>query len=122
MTNTIVPIYTTRGDPEAFLSFPYLFNRSGEWIGFITSNRDVYSVLGYFVGQLTDDPRIIRKLSADSKPRLKPPSPPASIRISPTIPLPKMMSELTHGMIDILQEEPERLHTLDSGDLRQDLD
>jgi len=33
-----------------------------------------------------------------------------------------MMSELTHDIIDVLLEEPERLHTTDSGELRDDLD
>ena len=27
-----------------------------------------------------------------------------------------------HSDIDVLQDEPERLHTLDSGEMRQDLD
>ena len=33
-----------------------------------------------------------------------------------------MMRELTHGQVDVLLDEPERLHTLDSGELRNDLD
>jgi hypothetical protein len=32
------------------------------------------------------------------------------------------MKELTHSLIDVLSEEPERLHTIDSGELREDLD
>ena len=32
------------------------------------------------------------------------------------------MSELTHSTIDVLLDEPERLHTLDVGELREDLD
>jgi hypothetical protein len=122
MTSTIIPVYTSRGDPEAFIAFPYLFNRGGEWIGFITADRYVYSVLGFFVGTLTNDPRIIRKRSEETRPHQKPPHAPSILRISAILPLPRMMSELTHGMIDVLQDEPERLHTLDSGDLRQDLD
>ncbi|MFN3492386.1 MAG: 4-fold beta flower protein, partial [Anaerolineales bacterium] len=53
--NPIIPIYTTKGDAEAFLQYPYLFNRSGEWIGFVTPKREVYSVLGEYVGTLTND-------------------------------------------------------------------
>lgn len=68
-----IPIYTTNGDPEAFLAYPYLFNRNGDWIGFVTANREVYSVIGFFVGTLTNDPRIIRKKATSTiKPRLKP--------------------------------------------------
>ena len=44
---TVIPLYTSKGDVEAFLDYPYLFNRSGEWIGWVLPDRDVYSVLGY---------------------------------------------------------------------------
>ena len=118
----IVPVYTSRGDADAFLAYPYLFNRQGEWIGFVTAQRDVYSVLGHYVGQLTSDPRIVRKRSEDSKPRLTPPSPPPRLRMPPTIPLPKMMADLSHESIDVLDDEPERLHTVDSGEFRQEMD
>jgi hypothetical protein len=122
MANTIIPVFSSRGDAEAFLAYPYLFNRSGEWIGFITAQRDVYSVLGFYVGTLTSDPRIIRKRSGEGRPRLTPPKPPARLRIPPMTPLPKLMADLSHENIDVLQEEPELLHTLDSGEFRQDLD
>ena len=55
---TLIPIYTSKGDAEAFLDYPYLYNRTGDWIGWVTSKRDVYSVLGHYVGYLTNDPRI----------------------------------------------------------------
>jgi hypothetical protein len=32
------------------------------------------------------------------------------------------MSDLTLSLVDVLAEEPERLHTLDSGELREDID
>jgi len=119
----IIPIYTSRGEAEAFLVFPYVFNRSGEWSGWITPKREVYSVLGYYVGSLTDDARIVRKRSDDDmKPRLKPPSHPGKITTPATIPLAPLMKDLTHSIVDVLQEEPERLHTLDSGEFRQDID
>ena len=57
----IVPIYNSRGDAEAFLDYPYLHNRMGEWIGWVTADRQVYSVLGFYVGEMTAEPRIIRK-------------------------------------------------------------
>jgi hypothetical protein len=38
------------------------------------------------------------------------------------MPLAPMMSELPYSMIDVLLEEPQRLHTLDRGELRQDLE
>ena len=124
MSNTpIIPIYTTKGDADAFLQYPYLFNRSGEWIGFVTPKRDVYSVLGEYVGTLTNDPRIVRKRAASTlMPRLDLPPQPAKIRPPANIPLAPMMPELSHSLIDVLIEMPERLHTTDSGDSREDLD
>lgn len=119
----IIPIYTSRGEAEAFLVFPYIFNRSGEWIGWATPKREIYSVLGYYVGSLTNDARIVRKRSdEDDKPRLKPPPKPGKIAPPATVPLAPLMSDLTLSLIDVLQDEPERLHALDSGEFRQDMD
>jgi hypothetical protein len=119
---SIVPIYTSRGDAEAFLIYPYLYNRTGEWIGFATSDRQVYSVMGFYVGELTGEPRIIRKrITASLKPRKTPPPRPGHITLPANIPLPPMMPDLRFGVTDILMDEPERLHTLDSGELREDI-
>jgi hypothetical protein len=118
----IVPIYTTRGDAEAFLAYPFLYNRLGEWIGWVTVDRQVYSVLGYYVGELSAEPRILRKrITSSLKPHKTPPPAPPSILLPATIPLPPMMGELRVGVVDVLLDEPERLHTLDAGDLREDL-
>jgi hypothetical protein len=119
----LIPVYTSRGDVEAFLAYPYLYNRQGEWIGWVTRERDVYSVLGSYVGTFSSDPRILRKTSGDEKPHIAPPPPP-SIRIlpPPTVPLAPLMKELYHDTIDVLLDEPERLHTLDSGEFRLDMD
>jgi len=126
MTSTIrkiIPIYTSKGDAEGFLVYPYLYNRSGEWIGFITSKKEIYSVMGYYVGMLADGPRIIGKRVTNSlKPHLKPPPAPSKVYPPATIPLAPMMSDLPPGLIDILLEEPERLHTIDSGELRPDIE
>jgi hypothetical protein len=118
----IIPIYTSKGDADAFLYYPYLFNRLGDWIGWVTPDRDVYSVLGYYVGFLTDEPRILRKRSDTPKPRLDPPPHPGKIYPNATVPLAPMMTELTYGQIDVLQDDPESLHTSDSGELRPDMD
>jgi hypothetical protein len=119
----IIPIYSSRGEVEAFLVFPYLFNRSGEWIGVVTPQREVYSVMGYYVGFLTNDPRIVRRRSEDEvKPRLKVLPPPGKPSLPVTVPLAPLMGDLTQSLVDIFIEEPERLHTTDSGELREDLD
>jgi hypothetical protein len=128
MTNqprkAIVPIYTSRGDAEAFLVYPYLYNRLGEWIGWVNADRGVYSVLGYYVGELTAEPRILRKrITASLRPRKSPIPPPHDRLLLPaTIPLPPMMADLRFGVMDVLLEEPERLHTLDAGEERPDMD
>ncbi len=119
---SIIPIYTTRGDAEAFLVYPYLYNRLGEWIGWVTADRQVFSVLGIYVGELTAEPRIIRRrITASLKPRKTPPPRPSKQPIPVTIPLAPMMGDLRFGFVDVLMEEPELLHTVDYGDLKNDL-
>lgn len=119
----LIPIYNTNGDADAFLQYPYLFNRAGEWVGFVTPQREIYSVLGEYVGALTNDPRIVSKRAMDeSKPRLDPPPPPRRIAPPANIPLAPLMPELSHSLVDVLLETPEKLHTLDSGEFREDMD
>ena len=119
----IIPFYTTRGDADAFMVFPYLFNRLGEWIGWVTQEREVYSVLGYYVGFLSKDHRILReRFPKTIKPNLQPPNRPIRVMPPATIPLAPMMSELLYSTVDVLLDEPERLHTLDFGEFREDLD
>lgn len=118
-----IPIYNSQGEASAFLVFPHLFNRSGEWIGWVTPKREVYSVLGVYVGLLSNDTRIVRKRAEDeTRPHVSPPRSPGKITTPATVPLAPLMKELTHSLIDVLADEPERLHTLDSGELREDLD
>ena len=62
-TDHLTPVYSTRGDLEAFLSFPYIYNHMGEWIGWVTKDRMVYSVHGIYVGYYSKDNRILRKQS-----------------------------------------------------------
>jgi hypothetical protein len=119
----LITIYNTKGDADAFLSYPYLFNRLGEWIGWVTPQKDVYSVLGMYVGYLTNEPRILRKrLTSRLKPQRDSPPRPPKIYPPATIPLAPMMRELYFGVVDVLLDEPERLHPFDSGELREDMD
>ncbi|MGA9532150.1 MAG: hypothetical protein WBR18_05490 [Anaerolineales bacterium] len=117
-----IPVYTTPGDWEAVLVFPYLYNTVGEWIGWVTPKREVYDVDGVYVGWLTDEPRVLRRRIYDKPlPRRTPPPPPNSVRPPATVPLPPMMAELPFEIIDVLEEEPRLLHTSDSGELKEDL-
>jgi len=119
----LIPIYTTRGEVGAFLGYPYIFNTQGEWIGWVTQQRQVYSVHGHYVGYLSDDPRILRKHSSGYlKPRRSPPAAPGHITPPSTIPLAPMMPEVPIGSFDVLDERPDMLPSVDFGDLREDMD
>lgn len=119
----IIPIYSSRGEVEAYLAYPYLYNRSGEWIGWVTPQKEVYSVLGNYVGFLTGDPRIVRRRGEDAtRPRMKAPPAPRRLITPAHTPLAPLMGDLTNSLVDVLAEEPERLHTVDTGELRNDLD
>jgi hypothetical protein len=118
-----IPIYTSKGDWAALMVYPHLFNTIGEWVGWLTPERLVFDVDGVYVGWLTDEPRILRKRTIDGElPRRRPPPPPRKVRPPATVPLPPMMAELAFETIDILIEEPERLHTTDTGELKEDLE
>ena len=122
-TQRFVPIYTTHGEVEAFLVYPYIHNRHGEWIGWVTRNRQVYSVHGHYVGWLSDEPRVLRKQStAHIKPRLTPPPPPGKMVLPAIVPLSPMMPELKIGTFDVLEDAPELMPALDIGELRDDID
>jgi hypothetical protein len=73
----VIPIYTTRGDVGAYLAYPYIFSAIGEWIGWVTPEREVYSVYGGYVGSLGSGPRILRKRS-DSYGKIEQPNPSTS--------------------------------------------
>lgn len=119
----LIPIYTTRGDLGGLLLYPYIFNVQGEWIGWVANDRKVYSVHGHYVGFLTNDPRILRRVADGfDQPRRQVPPPPPPITCPPSVPLAPMMSELTQGTIDVLEEAPELMPSLDAGELRDDLD
>jgi hypothetical protein len=120
---TLIAIYTTSGDVGGFLRYPHLFNRQGEWIGWLTPQRQVYSVHGHYVGYLTDDPRVLRKQSSGYlKPLREPPTPAERIAAPASVPLPPMMPELPIGTFDVLEDRPDMLPSIDFGDLREDMD
>jgi len=121
--NKLIPFYTSKGDAEIFMLFPYLYNRLGEWVGWVTPEKEVYSVLGIYVGYISNDHRIFRQRYIEiSKPDLIPPSQPARVMPPATIPLAPLMKEYLYSTMDVLLEEPGLLHTLDSGEFKKDLD
>ena len=118
-----ISIFTSSGETGAYLVYPYLFNTQGEWIGFVTPRREVYSVYGQYVGWLSDDPRVLGKRSYSfDKPRLKVPPKPTKFLVPASGPFAPLMPELSYAVVDILLEEPEMLPTLDHGGQKEDLD
>ena len=119
----LIPIYTTSGDVAAFLLYPYIYSATGEWIGWVNANRKVYSVHGHFVGELSKDPRILRKREwTFSEPRHTPPPVPPPIRVPAHVPLARQMPEVSQNTIDVLQEAPDLMPAADYGELREDMD
>jgi hypothetical protein len=116
-----IPIYNTHGDCAALIISPHIYNLSGEWIGWVTPEMDVFDVDGFYVGWLSEDMRVLRKRNQRTLDKRDPPDPPKRVRAPATIPLPPMMAELPYGVIDVLDEEPERLHTIDTGELKEDM-
>jgi len=119
----LIPIYTSRGDVGAFLLYPYIYSAQGEWIGWVTADRSVYSVHGHYVGILDQAPRILRRREStyNQERRLPPPEPPP-IQPPTWVPLAPPLAEVANNMIDVLEEAPQLLPTVDFGDLREDMD
>jgi hypothetical protein len=118
-----IPIYTTLGDWYAMLLFPYIYNTLGEWIAWVTPENQIFDVNGRYVGFLTDEPRILRRRTYDNPiPRQSPPPRPGKLNTPSLVPLPPMMRELPYGIIDVCDEEPYRLRTLDHSRLKEDMD
>jgi len=119
----LIPIYTSHGDVGGYLLYPYIYSTQGEWIGWVTSDRMVYSVHGHYVGMLSSGPRILRsRETIAGNPPMKPPPTPSPIRPPTHVPLAPPLSEVKLNMIDVLEEAPQLLPPADFGEFRQDMD
>jgi hypothetical protein len=120
----LVPIFTTKGDVGAFLLYPYIYSCEGDWIGWISPDRNVYSTHGHYVGWLANGPRILSKLSDSFELPTIDIIPPFTLRITPpaSSPLAPMMAELLFGVVDLLLDRPDLLPPVDFGELREDMD
>jgi hypothetical protein len=119
----LIPIYTSQGALGGFLAFPYIFDPTGEWIGWVAKDRKVYSVHGHYVGTMTNDPRILRPREwGHEDPMRQSPAPPEHMRVPTTVPLAPQMPEIPLNMIDVLEEAPELMPPVDFGELREDMD
>jgi hypothetical protein len=114
-------IFTSRGDWGAFLVYPYLFNTGGEWIGWANSQKEIFNLDGTYVGTISSDQRILRKKSLETvPPKRSVPNAPPKPRIPASVPLPPRMSELSYDQLDVLEDMPDQLHTMDSGEFKPD--
>lgn len=110
----VIPLYTSSGQTGGFLVYPYIYNNTGDWIGWVTDDQKVYTVHGRYVGWMNRDGRILRRRSDDyQQPSMPPPPAPPPLIPPATVPLPPMMSELKYETIDVLDEMPEIMPTLD---------
>jgi hypothetical protein len=119
--NRPTPVYNTNGDWSALIIHPYIYNTLGEWIGWLSDDGEVFDVEGNYVGWLSDANRILRKRGTNKLDKRDPPEPPSNLRAPATIPLPPLMPMLPYGVLDVFEEEPERLHTIDTGELKEDM-
>jgi hypothetical protein len=127
MSNRTVPapmiIFTSRGDWGAFLIYPYLFNQTGEWIGWATREKEIFNLDGNYVGMISSDQRIVRKKSLEIIPAKRAvPKPPSKPRIPASIPLPPQMADIPFDLLDVLEDLPDLLHTMDSGEFKPDVE
>jgi len=117
------PLYTSRGDAVGMFVDGYLYDLLGEWIGWTDNRGQVFTVTGEYVGWLSRDFRVLRKRAIDfTIPRRPPPARPPKLRVPPVLPLAPLMAEIRHDTIDVLEEMPERLYTLDADPDVKDID
>jgi hypothetical protein len=112
-TQKTIPIYTSNGEAGAIFIKPYIFNLSGEWIGWVDAEGTVYSVHGHFVR---------KREWGYGRERKTPPSAPQRIRPPTHFPLAPSLPELPTYMVDVLIDHPELMPSVDFGDLRDDMD
>lgn len=116
----MVPIYRSDGEWVAVYEKNHLFNVDGEWIGFVVG-REVYDTGGVYLGFLSDDRRLLRKRTRTTKrPRRVPPTQPPRPKIPSAMPLAPMLRVLPHHIIDLFEEDPNRLRYV--SETRPDMD
>ena len=101
-----------------------LYDTRGSWVGYLSKTGQVFSVTGKYVGWLSKDFRILRKkVQNQTMPLHPPPAPPTlKVRLPPHVALAPLMADLPFDTLDVMQEEPERLHTLDDDPDAKDMD
>lgn len=114
------PIYRSDGEWVAVYGEGHLFSAGGEWLGFVVG-RNVFDTAGNYLGFLSDDRRLLRRRrSADHPERHEPPERPARPQLPASVPLAPMMRVLPFHIVDVFEEEGDRLQYI--SDTRPDMD
>lgn len=118
------PIYTTHGNWGGMLINGYIYNTRGDWVGWVTKESHVFSTKGKYVGWLSKDFRILcKKTHESSQPsRAVPPTPPLKVQLPASAALPPLMADLPFDTLDVLDDDPERLHPLHDDPDAKDMD
>lgn len=103
----------------------HLYDTQGEWIGWVEPDGAVFSVVGAYVGQLSRDFRVLRKRAVEDATALAhrrlPSRPAARVTLPSVIPLSPLLAEIGFDTLDVFEEMPERLHTLDADPAAKDI-
>ncbi len=112
------PLYASSGRWAGILLERYLYSTEGEWLGWVENDGAVYSVRGEYVGQLNRDMRVLRRrVVPDSLPRKNlPAAPPLRIERPLSAPLPPLFQELPPEIMDVFDEQPDRLHPVETAE------
>jgi hypothetical protein len=111
----LIPLYTSHGAWAGAFADGHLYNPMGDWIGWVVpGTNQVFSVVGEYVGWLSNDFRVLRKRSTTNlTPRRTPPPRMPRIKLPASVPLAPLMADLRFDIVDVFEEMPDRLHTWD---------
>lgn len=115
-------IFDTHGEWHATLLNGCLWDARGEYLGFVRGpNHDVYTVYGQWIGNVSEDGRIVRKRVHQRQPMLKIRKlrPPKPQNLPPRAPLPPLTGDLGHNFVDVLEWDPHVFNHVP--DLKEDL-
>ena len=103
------PIYRTDGEWVAVYTEGNIFSVGSQWLGFVVG-REVYDTGGDYLGFLSDDRRLLRRRRSDKQPeRRQPPPRPERPVLPANMPLAPMMRELPFGIVDVFEEEGDKI-------------
>lgn len=115
-------VFDTHGEWHATVLNNCLWDARGEYIGFVRGqNHDVYTAFGEWIGNLSQDGRVVRRRVSDRQTvlRVRKLAPPKPKNLPPRAPLPPMTGDLGYHYIDVLEWDPDAFKNVP--DLKMDL-